>query len=514
MACLVALAPPLHATDIWVSGTGSDGGAGTFADPYRTIKTAMFNANANDVIKVLTGDYDVNAGEVFPLSIKPGVDILGQETDEENWPRIGGDVVDSDVRALFEVVAADEDLGEVRLQKLNFLGEDSEALDAPHAVYIETSEGGLCSVIIDSCKLARSEMNEGEAYRQNVLAVAGNGTLQLNVMASTFLSNRGGALDVRLGDDCSSEVATALVHLNVSSSTFAVGDSDGADFAVKCFLEADEEPRMATCLPIITGNLVDSREAVGEMSGFQDGIVVGCAVTGYSPEATASIIFPHAGGDTTISDNDIFGCRGTGMKVVCEAGLYGTAELQIWHLDRNEIAYCGGDGLLIDAEENYEGYVRAHTQSNLIYRNNNGMVIKADESLLGGFGFFYDTIVYNDSYGVVVNAAEDYINNWANSISYFNGDGAYASTVGWAPSDVVSGGWETNDWQGYGTYFDPQFVNSSSNDFHIGSSSGCRNAGTNVSQSAFLGSLLSIDHFGGPRIREITKDIGCDEHDA
>ncbi len=130
------------AADLWVSGTGDDvTGDGTSGNPYRTLSFAMSAASSNDTINVLSGDYGVADGEVFPIVIKAGVDILGQEADEEDLPRIGGDIEDGSVRALFEVVAASADRVDILISGLRFVGEDTENEDAPSALYVENRDG-------------------------------------------------------------------------------------------------------------------------------------------------------------------------------------------------------------------------------------------------------------------------------------------------------------------------------------------------------------------------------------
>jgi hypothetical protein len=153
VGCVLALAPPLLAADIWVSGTGDDsGGDGTFGSPYRTISKAMNVASTGDVIKVLAGDYDIDAGESFPITIKEGVDILGQETTEANYPHIGGDLLaeNSPADALFVITATTADRGDIVIKKLRFLGEDVAGLNSAVALIVTTADGHTVTVTFEN----------------------------------------------------------------------------------------------------------------------------------------------------------------------------------------------------------------------------------------------------------------------------------------------------------------------------------------------------------------------------
>lgn len=73
---------PLSATVIYVNpGTGADNpGAGVSeAQPYRTITYALQQATGSTVIQLAPGSYTEQSGEVFPLTLKPGVILRGDE---------------------------------------------------------------------------------------------------------------------------------------------------------------------------------------------------------------------------------------------------------------------------------------------------------------------------------------------------------------------------------------------------------------------------------------------------
>lgn len=72
---------PTTATVIYVnSTTGADtAGAGTTATPYKTITAALSQAQAGTVIQLAPGTYNAETGEQFPLLLKPGVTLQGDE---------------------------------------------------------------------------------------------------------------------------------------------------------------------------------------------------------------------------------------------------------------------------------------------------------------------------------------------------------------------------------------------------------------------------------------------------
>ncbi|MBD2132683.1 DUF1565 domain-containing protein [Sphaerospermopsis sp. FACHB-1094] len=74
---------PASATVIYVNPvTGQDrAGAGvSAATPYKTITFALSQAQANTVIQLAPGNYTRDTGETFPLLLKPGVMLLGNES--------------------------------------------------------------------------------------------------------------------------------------------------------------------------------------------------------------------------------------------------------------------------------------------------------------------------------------------------------------------------------------------------------------------------------------------------
>ncbi|MBW4521482.1 MAG: DUF1565 domain-containing protein [Scytolyngbya sp. HA4215-MV1] len=76
---------PLSAKVIYVnSGTGQDapGSGNTEATPYRTVTYALQQAQPGNVIRLAPGSYTEQSGEVFPLIMKPGIILLGDEANQ------------------------------------------------------------------------------------------------------------------------------------------------------------------------------------------------------------------------------------------------------------------------------------------------------------------------------------------------------------------------------------------------------------------------------------------------
>jgi parallel beta-helix repeat protein len=76
---------PLSAKVLYVnSGTGQDapGAGNTDAFPFRTIAYALQQAQPGNVIRVAPGSYTEQSGEVFPLVMKPGIILLGDEANQ------------------------------------------------------------------------------------------------------------------------------------------------------------------------------------------------------------------------------------------------------------------------------------------------------------------------------------------------------------------------------------------------------------------------------------------------
>lgn len=84
---------PVTAAVIYVNpATGADAaGAGASADkPYKTITFALSKAQPGTFIQVAAGNYNKESGETFPLLLKPGVTLRGDETSKGQGVLITG----------------------------------------------------------------------------------------------------------------------------------------------------------------------------------------------------------------------------------------------------------------------------------------------------------------------------------------------------------------------------------------------------------------------------------------
>ncbi|QLE42146.1 DUF1565 domain-containing protein [Nostoc sp. C052] len=73
---------PATAAAIYVnpaSGTDRAGAGATSATPYKSISFALSQAQAGTVIQLAPGNYNQESGETFPLLLKPGVTLRGDE---------------------------------------------------------------------------------------------------------------------------------------------------------------------------------------------------------------------------------------------------------------------------------------------------------------------------------------------------------------------------------------------------------------------------------------------------
>jgi hypothetical protein len=61
---------------------GNDTNAGTIDAPFKTITAALQRVVLGDSVKVLPGVYDAANGEVFPLTIRGGTRLIGDETNK------------------------------------------------------------------------------------------------------------------------------------------------------------------------------------------------------------------------------------------------------------------------------------------------------------------------------------------------------------------------------------------------------------------------------------------------
>lgn len=88
---------PLSATLLYVNpAAGTDApGAGSESAPYRTIAYALRQATPGTYVQLARGSYTESSGEVFPLTLPPGVTLRGEESEKGQTVAIigGGNLI-------------------------------------------------------------------------------------------------------------------------------------------------------------------------------------------------------------------------------------------------------------------------------------------------------------------------------------------------------------------------------------------------------------------------------------
>jgi hypothetical protein len=86
--CLAAITPPAAGvTTVHVSATlGSNTGTGSCAQPFRTVTQGVNGTSTGTVVRVLPGTYDAALGEVFPIMLPAGVQLIGDEANKGQGP--------------------------------------------------------------------------------------------------------------------------------------------------------------------------------------------------------------------------------------------------------------------------------------------------------------------------------------------------------------------------------------------------------------------------------------------
>jgi hypothetical protein len=88
---------PVSATLLYVNpASGTDApGAGSEVSPYRTIAYALRQATPGTYVQLARGSYTEASGEVFPLTVPPGVTLRGEESEKGQTVAIigGGNLV-------------------------------------------------------------------------------------------------------------------------------------------------------------------------------------------------------------------------------------------------------------------------------------------------------------------------------------------------------------------------------------------------------------------------------------
>lgn len=519
-----ALAGPAFATDIWVSGTGSNGsGTGSSSQPYRTISYAMTWATGGDTIKVKSGTYDVSAGESFPIDIKHNVDVIGQETDVGSRPLIGGDVnvSSSSVEALLRVQATTANRTGIDVRKLYFVGEDYSGRDGPSAFVVRVNSGYLARVVFENNICGRSEMNDsGNTDRPTVMIEPGYGTTNVTVLnCREICASARAGIEVKNGTGTSS-TQVADVTITLQSNTVTVEGADQALYGVAYIGSGEAWVPEATLT--IVGNTIESRDRTGP-GGIQTGFCVSL-----SPDGDGEITLES--GDFTVIRNTISDCCGDGIWLrSVPLSSPAMVRLSLLDLERNEVRGCGGSALLIQksdtAVSDFPGYANVHSKGNLFVQNALG--VRAIDALLGGGELLMlnDTIAYNTSFAFKFEGSyAGVLAVLINSIVYGNNnDGTQydSGTSGWSPSSVpptvqhcdfhgLSSGTGNID-------ADPLFVSVANGDFHLDDDpeSPCIDAGDNIPEEGPM--LTEIDIDGEDRLQDSDDDgdafvdLGADE---
>jgi hypothetical protein len=271
---------------IWVDAALGNDGSFDPTDPetpYATISRSIVTANGNlttaYIIKVVDGDYTQShettfAGGGYPMAIvNPHVRMEGASSDPEEFPRIGGDIDDSDVRALFEVIATPTtgDLTDIRFENLHFVGENSAGKDAPGTVYVENVDNAVAKVTLVYCRIDRSVMNaSGSDGRPSILMVGGdvsereggNLGVELIVVGCVIEPTSRGGIELVVSDDAALP-GGAKVKLTANNNTFELSGTEAAGFAIEFVIKAqDGETAIGgEAGSLIAGNVIDSSQA-------------------------------------------------------------------------------------------------------------------------------------------------------------------------------------------------------------------------------------------------------------
>jgi hypothetical protein len=513
------------AADIWVDAVSGDNGnnGSTLLLAKKTISGptgAMAAANANDTIKVVQGAYDVASnGETFPITIKEGVDILGQETAEGNYPRIGGDLLagSAPADALFVIDATTANQGGIEIKKLRFLGEDVASADSAVALIVTIADGHSVSLAFEHNICERPYLNSSGS--------AGYATVDISCMEAGEIEGTIKYCDIEVSDRgglaftvmAAAESVVSANAMTINSNLITNPDTVAALFGIRWHaLESDPDFTNIYGPNTITGNTI-----LGQGGRLVAGVELICEeYTNY--------------GQANFSDNTIGGCSGNGLKLVADGwDDPGVPEISLISFNRNRITQNDGSGILLSwdptAGSGDQGMGYLHFTSgegNLIADNGSYGVefLRLGEFSKGSIDFINTTIVYNDD------GAEGFVN------TQFSGSPAEDLGAGSLPKHKNCIVWENNDggdqavglpevletllfanvvytdWQGISSgtgniSSDPKFVSAASKNYHLdptaSPASPCLDAGSNE----YVLIALDID-------RELRKQDGdCDESD-
>lgn len=525
MLILAGLVCSAQAEDIWVSESGIDAfGDGSSGSPYRTISKAMNEANSGDTIKVLTGDYDVAAGESFPILLKDGVSVLGQETVLANYPRVGGDLIDNgaittgEQNALLVVDVSTADKSGIAVSKLHFLGEDETGEDSPVALRVLASDDWLLSEFTFSDNVCdRPPQNESGNAGSATLhfeAIAGKISTSSLLRNTIEVSNRGGIeilAQASAGETTQTDMALTD---NVVRNTGGVS----ADFGIRWEgLDGGENFGDYLGGPDFYANVIRS---------YDEGMAVGLEI----------VCGEHSDyGGLFMDANWIDGCSGDGLRLTVDGW---DEEVMLPEvvtvITRNRLTNNGGSGLVFDLDPDQDAtgmaYLAMSGGGNLLADNGEyGMEWRGygEATIATVLTFSNDTFVANASGGLgYTSGDEDYapLPIFSNCIMWGNnGNGAQVYGLPNRLSELLALV-HNSDWKGIAATqgnidTNPNFVNASAKNYHLDDDplSPCVDTGDND----LAGGLPSLDLDREDRIQDgdcnsegmvsATIDMGYDE---
>jgi hypothetical protein len=474
MLILAGLVASAQAEDIWVSGTGSDAfGDGSSGSPYRTISTAMDDANSGDTIKVRTGDYDFAAGESFPILLKDGVSVLGQETVLTSYPRLGGDLIDNgaittgEQNAVLVLDVTTADKSGITVSKLHFLGEDETNEDSPVALRVIFSGGHALNgfTFADNVCDRPHQNGSGNAGSATVHVEAINGTVSdSSILRNTIEVSDCGGIEIlaQAGAGETTQTDMALTD-NVVRNTGGVS----ADFGIR-WEGIDGGVNFGDYLggPDFYANVIRS---------YDEGMAVGLEI----------VCGEHSDyGGLFMDANWIDGCSGDGLRLTVDGW---DEEVMLPEvvtvITRNRLTNNGGSGLVFDLDPDQDAtgmaYLAMSGGGNLLANNGEyGMEWRGygEATIATVLTFSNDTIVANAAGGLgYTSGDEDYapLPIFSNCIMWGNnGNGEQVYGLPSSVLDELEALVHNSDWKGIAATqgnidTNPNFVNAAAKNYHL-----------------------------------------------
>ena len=156
------------------SSAGNDSNAGTQSRPFKTITKALQQAQAGTVVQVAPGTYTAANGETFPLFVRSGVKLVGNEARKGEGTQITGSG-----RFTSPTAAA---------QNVTIWMENNSAL---HGFSVTNDEIRGTAVWIESIYCAVSKCTFSKSKREGVFIT---GTATPEILDSVFLQNEGNGI--------------------------------------------------------------------------------------------------------------------------------------------------------------------------------------------------------------------------------------------------------------------------------------------------------------------------------